>query len=228
MPRNQRGSGMRGREGGGMSFGGILDLLRAQPISTVGKSRFSSGVNNPASRPGTDVTRGFEQGMGGAPIAAPAPADRQYMQEVVNLSQQADPYMQNAGMYAPNVEQAYGKPMPERDYADEKEGLLGKLNAMEEANLQSMGYGNAPDLAQAAGIQHNQSAAVDITTDAEKLEAANNLQPMSTTSYNYGGFKGPLNVQQTFGEGFSLDSQDAILGMLEQSRNKPDPRFRRQ
>ena len=85
-------------------FAGLGGIFATQPIDTRGKSRFSSGANNPASRPGTDKTRGFKQGMGGVEsIPVPDYGDRVYMQEVVNLAQQPDPYMQNAGMYVPDL-----------------------------------------------------------------------------------------------------------------------------
>ena len=204
---------------------GYLDVAGNRLAELLGSKNASSMGGPNTSRPLTQIK---EAGIDPGKHLGPKPEERAYVEEVSRIAQQPDPYMQNAGMYTPNVEQAYGKPMPERDYADEKDGLMGILNEMETANLQRMGYGNAPDLAQQAGLQNNESAAVDVTTDAEKLEASNNLQPMAVTSFNYSGFKGEQNVAQTPAQAFSLDISDDILAQLEQSRNKPDPRYRRQ
>ena len=149
-------------------------------------------------RPLTELKEaGIDPGKHLGPKEDPRP-ERAYQEEVSRLAQQKDPYMQAAGMYVPDVEAAFGKPMPERDYADEKDGLMGILNQMETENLQGMGYGPQPGLTNIGQSVAGGAAATNMTQAAESAEAAGNLQPPSPISANYTGYPGNLNVAQTF------------------------------
>ena len=215
MSRNRRGSGMRIREGFGLEQAmGFLESLNAQPMQGC-RARF-----------------GGEPGRTPAPAAAareaPAPsvADRAYMEEASRMTQQADPYMTAAMGVQPNVGAAYGKPMPQRDYADEKGGLMGKLNQMEEDNLKSMGYGMSPAMTNLGQSVMGGAAASNMTQAAETQEAAGLLQPSAPVSSTYTGFPGRQPVSQGLADGISLDGANAMLGRLEASRNNPNRAFR--
>ena len=212
MSRNRRGTGLRSRadQGGFLEqAGGLLDSLRAQPMQ------------------GSRARFGGDPGRTPAPEApAPSVADRAYMEEASRLTQQADPYMTAAMGAQPNVGAAFGKPMPQRDYADEKDGLMGALNQMEEENLKNMGYGPAPAMINLGQSTAGGAAAANMTQAAETAEAAGNLQPQVPLSPNYTGFPGRQPVTQGFADGLQLDMADGILAELEQSRNNPNRDFR--
>ena len=160
------------------------------------------------------------------PAPTPSVEDRAYMEEASRLTQQADPYMTAAMGVQANVPAAFGKPMPQRDYADEKDGLMGMLNQMEEENLKNMGYGPAPGLTNIGQSVVGGAAAANATQAAETAEAAGNLQPQVPLSPNYTGFPGRQPVTQGFADGLSLDIADGVLAELEQSRNNPNRDFR--
>ena len=217
MSRNRRGTGLRSRadQGGFLEqAGGLLDSLRAQPIQGS-RARFGG---DPGRTPAPEAP---------APEApAPSVADRAYMEEASRLTQQADPYMTAAMGVQANVPAAFGKPMPQRDYADEKDGLMGILNQMEEENLKNMGYGPAPAMVNLGQSTAGGAAAANMTQAAETAEAAGNLQPQVPLSPNYTGFPGRQPVTQGFADGLSLDMADGVLAELEQSRNNPNRDFR--
>ena len=214
MSRNRRGTGLRSRadQGGFLEqAGGLLESLRAQPMQGS-RARFGG---DPGRTPAPE-----------APAPAPSVADRAYMEEASRLTQQADPYMTAAMGAQPNVGAAFGKPMPQRDYADEKDGLMGMLNQMEEENLKNMGYGPAPAMVNLGQSTAGGAAAANMTQAAETAEAAGNLQPQVPLSPNYTGFPGRQPVTQGFADGLQLDMADGILAELEQSRNNPNRDFR--
>ena len=104
---------------------GYLDAAGNRLAELLGTKNAPIRMGGPnTSRPLTQIK---ESKINPVTHLGPKPEERAYVEEVSRIAQQPDPYMQNAGMYTPNVEQAYGKPMPERDYADEKEGLMGIL-----------------------------------------------------------------------------------------------------
>ena len=221
MSRNRRGTGLRSRadQGGFLEqAGGLLENLKsglqAQPMQGS-RARFGG---DPGRTPAPEAP---------APEApAPSVADRAYMEEASRLTQQADPYMTAAMGVQPNVGAAFGNPMPQRDYADEKGGLMGALNQMEEENLKNMGYGPAPAMVNLGQSTAGGAAAANMTQAAETAEAAGNLQPQVPLSPNYTGFPGRQPVTQGFADGLSLDMADGVLAELEQSRNNPNRDFR--
>ena len=205
---------------------GYLDAAGQQLADLMGSKNASKMGGPNTSRPLTQIKdAGIDPGSHSGP-AAPSAEDRAYIEEVSRLTQQADPYMTAAMGVQPNVGAAFGKPMPKRDYADEKDGLMGILNQMEEENLKNMGYGPAPAMVNLGQSTAGGAAAANMTQAAETAEAAGNLQPQVPLSPNYTGFPGKQPVTQGFADGLSLDMADGILAELEQSRNNPNRDFR--
>mgnify|MGYP003127831846 FL=1 len=68
--------------------------------------------------------------------------------------------------------------------------------------------------------------ATGATEMAESAEDAGNLDTQLPLSNQYTGFPGRLNVAQSPAAKVTLDEADAVLALLEQSRNQPNPMYR--
>ena len=75
-------------------------------------------------------------------------------------------------------------------------------------------------------VRNAEAAGNAMTGAAERAEAANLLQPQSTLAVEYNGFPGKQNVAQSPEGKFMLDQADAVLALLQQSRNAPRPGYR--
>ena len=68
--------------------------------------------------------------------------------------------------------------------------------------------------------------ATTATQLAESAEAASLLHPQLPLTTTYMGFPGELNVTQSPAAKVTLEEADAVLALLEQSRNQPNPMYR--